>query len=945
MRLQVQLYIDTSGDPVSENATYERLDLFDFESISLTSSRQNVREIDKVFTDFSQQFTVPASPNNNKIFSHYDNTELFEGFDARVKQRAYISLNGITFRSGYIRLSNVVKKNDKPYSYRIVFFGEMALLKQVVGDIKIASLDSLSKYNHEYNIDNVYNGFITGLGLSGTSMVTSTNKDIIYPSISAINKWFYDSSGESSPSSLVFSQGQSVNLYDSNSDGSHGIDWLQLKPAIKVLHIIEAIESRFASLNFSRDFFGRAFFNDLYLLLHNTKGLLATGVRTEDEQVLNWSVGTSDSDSDLFLDAAQTELRPIITETTNAEYIPLIGEIPPSFLPNITEQLYELDFTVTVISPASGSNYTIELLEDNEVIDELVGVTGTQTLSTTITSEEYKQWSNLRYRVRSNGLLTTFDVGLSMRKKVERLNNNQIIFDDTSTYTPSGNSYTMLREMDIPKHLPDITVLEFLQGLFKTFNLTSEVDDNGVISVKTLNTYYDDGDNIDITSYVHTDEYSLSRLKLYNNVKFEYQDPKTFGIKKQNEYAQDDYGNLEFQGTVNGRGQSLIFDGDKYEVKLPFEKLFFERLSDEDDLTVSTPFSQGWLADDNQSPVLTKPVLFFNTNTSIDTATYKFGFLGKAGSIATYNRASNTNSDESYSLHFGSEFDEYSGNIVNRSLFKLFYEDYIQNVFYKNSRILKVKAHLPLGFLITYNLNDTLTIRNREYIINSIRTDLTTGFSDLELITKYNITEVTPESDITAPSTPTNVTQGLVTNSTIVLTWTASTDNVGVTGYKIYVDTVLTQTLGVSTQATLTGLDTNTSYDVQVSALDEAGNESTLSAVVVMTTANNPDVTPPTVPNGVTVDAVTSDSVTLSWNASSDNVGVQGYRVFTDGGSPIDVGNVLTYTVTGLSSNTKYRFNVSAYDDAGSNAGFGSGDNESTLSTTVNATTTIPEIT
>ena len=94
MKLQPQLYIDTSGNPLGE-PIYERVEFFDFESIEITSTIQDVRDIAKVFTDYSQTFSVPASKINNQIFRHYYRTDVDNGFDARIKQRAEIHLNGI----------------------------------------------------------------------------------------------------------------------------------------------------------------------------------------------------------------------------------------------------------------------------------------------------------------------------------------------------------------------------------------------------------------------------------------------------------------------------------------------------------------------------------------------------------------------------------------------------------------------------------------------------------------------------------------------------------------------------------------------------------------------------------------------------------------------------------------------------------------------------------
>ena len=140
MKLLTNIYIDTSTD-LEGDAIYERLELFDFETIELTSSLQDVRDIGSVFTDFSQQFNIPASQANNKILKHFYDLYLTNGYDSRVKRKAFISLNGITFREGYIRLSEAVLSNGQPKSYSITFFGQMVTLKDILGDDELKELN------------------------------------------------------------------------------------------------------------------------------------------------------------------------------------------------------------------------------------------------------------------------------------------------------------------------------------------------------------------------------------------------------------------------------------------------------------------------------------------------------------------------------------------------------------------------------------------------------------------------------------------------------------------------------------------------------------------------------------------------------------------------------------------------------------------------------------
>ena len=107
----------------------QRVDLFKDESITVTDTLKNVRDIKKIFTAFSQQFSLPASRLNNKIFKHYYNFDIDNGFDARIKKDALIKLNGVDYKKGKIKLNNVSLKFNKAHTYKIVFFGNTVDLK------------------------------------------------------------------------------------------------------------------------------------------------------------------------------------------------------------------------------------------------------------------------------------------------------------------------------------------------------------------------------------------------------------------------------------------------------------------------------------------------------------------------------------------------------------------------------------------------------------------------------------------------------------------------------------------------------------------------------------------------------------------------------------------------------------------------------------------------
>jgi chitinase len=181
--------------------------------------------------------------------------------------------------------------------------------------------------------------------------------------------------------------------------------------------------------------------------------------------------------------------------------------------------------------------------------------------------------------------------------------------------------------------------------------------------------------------------------------------------------------------------------------------------------------------------------------------------------------------------------------------------------------------------------------------------------------TSCRINDVKCDGSADAPPTaPPNLRSPVKTTRTVSLAWDAATPgSLPLAGYAVYQGTSLFTTV-TSTNATVTGLNPNTAYTFTVKAKDSKGNLSPASNALSVTT-NNPsdDTQAPTVPSGLRSTAVSSSSVSLAWNASTDNRGVAGYDVF--------VGGVLNSTVAGtsaviagLSPSTAYAFTVRARD-------------------------------
>jgi len=172
--------------------------------------------------------------------------------------------------------------------------------------------------------------------------------------------------------------------------------------------------------------------------------------------------------------------------------------------------------------------------------------------------------------------------------------------------------------------------------------------------------------------------------------------------------------------------------------------------------------------------------------------------------------------------------------------------------------------------------------------------------------------------DTQAPSVPTGLSASNIQETSATVSWSASSDNVGVTGYNVYIGGSNIGSV-TGTSANITGLTASTTYTVTVAAFDAAGNTSAQSSGVTFTTSAAPDTEAPTVPSGLASSNVSPSSFDVSWSASSDNVGVSSYSVYLDGSFAGNTSGT-SYSFSGLSASTTYSVTVSASDAAGNSS-------------------------
>jgi len=666
--------------------TTNRIELFSDEKISVTSSIASVNDLGKIFTDFSQSFTIPASTHNNTIFRHWYESQIDGGFQHGKRYDGYIKINNILFKKGNFQLEKANRKNGMIESYTITFYGNLTQLKDLFKDDKLNSLD-YSSLNHTYDSDQVIDRIQYG-----------ASYDVMYPILGSAKKFEY-------------------RTLDADNDitlSTGAVKWNELFPAIKLTSIISFIQNKYG-ITFTGSFLTLKQWTKLRLYCKNAEEL---EVYTEPLKV-NFTSKDTDMGSDVNLttDIVKADFFngwPTILPTANRR-IKLKLVITPAA--GYTTKKYK----VFVYSNGSYTNYQPKIWQ---IYEELIGQQSLSFYESTI--NETHLYNDFNFFVSSEESIV-FTSRLDRERYIPTSLTSGYYTQINSAY---GTAQTTVANINISTYIPDISVVDFMTGLVKMFNLMIIPTSKTSFELIPLELYYQAGNVSEITEFIQSENADIERPKLYKSINFQYE--KSENILNNAFYTifNIEYGDLILNNDNANESQS-------YEIKVPFENVLFER-------AIGYNFETATFIDKDLKPYTPKPVFMYENGLS-NVSSYPIYITTFTGTttINNYNRFSNeiltVPSDMNYLM--SSNFGEYQSPWYNinasRGLFFRHYMNYIINLYNEKTRIVKLKAMFSDMFLSTLKLNDRVIIRNKRYIINQYTADLTTGETDLELINDY----------------------------------------------------------------------------------------------------------------------------------------------------------------------------------------------------------------
>jgi hypothetical protein len=652
------------------------LDLFNDENIEVNSTIQNIQDISKTFTDFSQSFTVPTSPNNNAIFQHFYQNDTDATINYQERIPAYIEVDMATFRTGKVQMEKSQLKNGQSDNYTVTFYGELTSLKDLFGEDLLSDLD-YTTLNHDYNFTEVYNRITTN----------TTDFDVCYPLISSNRLWEYATINPFG--NLPFWLQPPASGNDIHQISGR-IQYKELFPALRVKSIITAISQRYG-MTFTGPFLNDPKFTQAYIWYKN-KDVIQTISESQD-----------------------LTFQSIVSSTNNlvnlTQYVDLTNSsISIQYIPDVF--VHDIEFTP--LTASTSAHYYVDVFRNGTFFSTLDGTSFTMLNNYFYSQNALGLNDVFEFKVRADN---TINVKFRIRYSVLQVGN---VVDEVKINT---NTITITNKINLALCAPVMKVADFFSGILKEFNMTCYATSLNTFQMMPLQNWYSSGAVIDITKYTDKNEIGIERVKLFNKIAFKYQQSNSFMNKFYYDTWNKEYGNTEYQ---------YPYDGGEFTVEVPFENLMFNKFT-------GSNLQVGFALDSSYSPYIPKPCIMYKYGLVNVTDTIYYGNGGahvNNNNYMMFGQDLKVNGIN-YSLNFSPDTSTFSLQAINDSMFATYYFSYLANLYALKNRLTTIKTVLPISLLTGLKLNDRLIIRDKRYIINEMKSNLVSGETTFTLLNDF----------------------------------------------------------------------------------------------------------------------------------------------------------------------------------------------------------------
>lgn len=876
----------------------EQLDTYADEAISITTKATDIKDVSKIFDDFSREFSVPASGLNNTILSRFPDSSIIEPpfgdpdyvyREYREKQRASIIVDGVLYKKGFMQYTKAVYEFGKLSHHVVNFTGALLSLNDILGDATLQDLNLL-EYAHFVSAENVR----LGMGYD-TFLPMAPNNEIIYPLIS-----------NNKPLDGVLIEEGKLQPSD-------------FRPAIKVQVIIDAITAFMIDVDPLLDV---SFLLDPLLNLDAL--YLWMSVEPEPEPVV---VSPDDlyltyPEEPTFIDPdnrASVDLTTGVIHVKRTHYLDNVSfrcdvQVDPGETWGIQGQssLTGSDLDIwkdipTMAATGVGPNNNVGLYFD--VVDQ-------RSEFNPIQEHEY-------YRFKINRIVSTGTVVMQVggRPVSAGVTDNYMILNFPLSSGAQGRN--------LAERLPPIKVIEFFSGILNVFHLVPQTDISGAKDY--ILSAYDNwlgfnslGEtNIrDLTEEVDITSHTIELPKVPKNIILKYEEPKAW----KNKWLW-----LERTGVAYGDyiQPKVPVTGDTLEIEVPFENMAWNRGTAP--FYVRYMFGHAFESNVDFTAV-PQPIPIGEVKSIYDSAYLMIWDKSETGQVAinvegfsapvikykmcnSFDGPVPVNEQTTNTLNFSAAPDYFRDSLIRAGSYIVNYFPYMEQITNASARLHTYSAVIGIGKLSQITAATLIKIKRKWYFINSLVVDTLNLVSKLELVTYFRAADsnavpnpelnpptvphpVFPVGNV-APTAPHTLSGTDLTDTTFILHWLASTSATGViVKYEIQRYGVLWAIVTgnpAALEVLLTGLMEGVVGLWRVRGIDDEGLISDWSDT--FTNAIYPTFVDP-----ISLSSTEPDNVIVDWlGATAGSYPIDHYNIFIDNTHVGTVGaGVLTFTATGL---------------------------------------------
>ena len=687
------------------NKRWEIIDLFDDESINMNFKLKDLNDISKVFSTYSQDFTIPASGNNNRVFNYFFDTKL-----NRVRERglnAKIFVNDELFRTGQIVIREGRVDNYKLTNYKVEFRTVVAQLKERLGEDLIGDIigDRLNdEYPIQWNSQAIYDKIVWSTG----------NEDVLVPLVSNTRLWTYGDGGAGDI-----------------KQASTGIDKYELRPAIKLKVMLDLLIQHY-DLNVDFPLKTAEAFDKLYVWLNGASKDGGNGVdgynMTTTQLIFNQAFNTYLSSSKYFFDV-----------TTTPEGYLKVTDTGNSF--NASRNFNFVPELLNIVNPETGTTYNkgakmiLTQIETGEtqIIDSSIWNTTMQFKfgigqKTAGTVRTYKLDVEFDDAVSFSNVYCTTSATLSFS---EGLSQNALLSINNPGGTPSI-------DYNIKYALGSWKVVDLFTSIFKMFNIRVVEDfNNNSMTWLTPNEFYSNAEVIDINKYTEVIKYTIQPSPNYKDIVFKHSNEDYFRNVEYKKLVNKDYGSEVYKSEDKSLTES-------YQVETKFSIMNWF-IMNSINMKTSYGFSQPDSPQEPSVPTIMYAQGFEVIRTDDDAMNAEIRFKvpspsnpGFTNQLERYikfgNQSSSNPNTYQSSLTFDIDIEPSSNTPMLKSLYNNYYRVDIERLYQPNSNYFNFEGYLSLNGVVNFNMRNRFIIEDNMYTIEEAAIDITTGKFKMKLL-------------------------------------------------------------------------------------------------------------------------------------------------------------------------------------------------------------------